>query len=37
VLLRLSPDSVRAVVADIVAEVAERLIREEIQRIRGGG
>ncbi len=37
VLLRLSPDSVRGVVADIVSEIAERLVREEIQRIRNGG
>jgi hypothetical protein len=37
VLLRLSPDSVRGVVGDIVSEIAERLVREEIQRIRNGG
>jgi hypothetical protein len=36
VLLRLSPDSVRGVVADIVSEIAERLVREEIHRIRNG-
>jgi CheY-like chemotaxis protein len=35
VLQRLAPDSARAVVADIVSEVAERLVREEIARIRG--
>jgi CheY-like chemotaxis protein len=36
VLLRLSPESVRGVVADIVSEIAERLVREEIHRIRNG-
>ena len=35
VLERLGPDAVRAVVADIVADVAERLVRQEIARIRG--
>jgi hypothetical protein len=35
VLARLAPDSARDVVADIVSDVAERLVREEIHRIRG--
>ena len=34
VLERLAPDAVRAVVADVVLEVAERLVREEIERLR---
>jgi CheY-like chemotaxis protein len=34
VLERLAPDSARAVVADIVGELAERLVREEIARLR---
>ena len=34
VLQRLAPDSARAMVADIVSDVAERLVREEIARIR---
>lgn len=36
VVARLAPDRVRAVVADVVSEVAERLVREEIHRIRTG-
>jgi CheY-like chemotaxis protein len=35
VLERLAPDAVRALVVDVVSEVAERLVREEIARIRG--
>ena len=35
VLERLGPDVVRERVADVVSEVAERLVREEILRIRG--
>ena len=31
---RLAPDEVRAVVVEVVSEVAERLVREEIDRIR---
>jgi hypothetical protein len=34
VLERLAPDTARQLVADIVSEVAERLVREEIQRIK---
>jgi CheY-like chemotaxis protein len=34
VLERLAPDTVRDVVEDIVSAVAERLVREEIERIR---
>jgi hypothetical protein len=34
VIERLSPEAVRAVVADVVSEVAERLVKEEIERIR---
>ena len=34
VVERLSPDAVRAVVAEVVAEAAERLVKEEIERIR---
>ncbi|OFW05958.1 MAG: hypothetical protein A3I61_06695 [Acidobacteria bacterium RIFCSPLOWO2_02_FULL_68_18] len=34
IIERLAPDQVRAVVADVVSEVAERLVREEIERIR---
>ena len=34
VLERLAPGMARAVVADVVSEVAERLVREEIDRIR---
>jgi hypothetical protein len=34
ILARLAPDTARAIVADIVSEVAERLVREEIERIR---
>ena len=36
VLARLSPEAARAVVADVVADVAERLVREEIERIKSG-
>ena len=35
VLERLAPDAARAVVVDVVSEVAERLVRQEIARIRG--
>ena len=35
VLQRLAPDSARAAVVEVVSEVAERLVREEIARIRG--
>jgi CheY-like chemotaxis protein len=35
ILERLAPEAMKAVVADIVADVAERLVREEIARIRG--
>ena len=34
VLERLAPDTARQLVADIVSEVAEKLVREEIERIR---
>jgi CheY-like chemotaxis protein len=34
VLARLAPDTARQLVADIVSEIAERLVREEIERIR---
>ncbi|HXH23931.1 MAG TPA: hypothetical protein VNI78_01705, partial [Vicinamibacterales bacterium] len=34
VLERLAPDAVRGAVAQVVADVAERLVREEIERIR---
>lgn len=34
VVERLAPDAVRAVVVDVVSEVAERLVTEEIARIR---
>jgi hypothetical protein len=34
VVERLGPDAVRAVVADVVSEIAERLVKEEIDRIR---
>jgi hypothetical protein len=34
VIERMAPDLVRAVVADIVSETAERLVKEEIDRIR---
>lgn len=34
VLERLAPDAARHLVADIVSEVAEKLVREEIERIR---
>jgi CheY-like chemotaxis protein len=36
VLARLSPQAARHVVADVVADVAERLVREEIDRIKSG-
>jgi CheY-like chemotaxis protein len=35
VLKRLAPDTARSVVVDVVSEIAERLVREEIARIRG--
>jgi hypothetical protein len=35
VVERLAPDVVRAVVVEVVSEVTERLVREEIERIRG--
>ena len=34
VLVRLAPGAVKDLVADVVSEVAERLVREEIERIR---
>jgi hypothetical protein len=34
VLERLAPDTARGVVAEVVSDVAERLVREEIARIR---
>jgi hypothetical protein len=34
IIERLAPDAARAAVADVVSEVAERLVREEIERIR---
>ena len=37
VLERIGPDAVRKVVGETVSEVAERLIREEIARIRKSG
>ena len=36
VIQRLAPDAVRAVVVDVVSEVSERLVKEEIARIRKG-
>ena len=36
VLERVAPDTARALVAEIVSEVAERLVREEIERIKEG-
>jgi hypothetical protein len=36
IVQRLAPDAVRAVVVDVVSEIAERLVREEIARIRKG-
>jgi hypothetical protein len=36
VVQRLAPDAVRAVVVDVVSEIAERLVKEEIARIRKG-
>jgi hypothetical protein len=35
VLQRLAPDAARDAVAQVVSDVAERLVREEIARIRG--
>jgi hypothetical protein len=35
VIERMAPSVVRPVVADVVSEIAERLVREEIERIRG--
>ena len=37
VIERLAPDLVRDVVKQVVAEVSERLVREEIERIRNRG
>lgn len=34
IIARLAPDAARAVVVQVVSEVAERLVREEIDRIR---
>ena len=34
VIERLAPDAVREVVVQVVSEIAERLVREEIERIR---
>ena len=34
VIERLGPDAVRAVVVDVVSEIAERRVNEEIDRIR---
>jgi CheY-like chemotaxis protein len=34
VVERLAPDALRAVIADVVSDVSERLVREEIERIR---
>jgi len=34
VVERLGPDAVRAVVVDVVSDVSERLVKEEIERIR---
>ena len=34
VIERLGPDAVRAVVTDVVSEISERLVKEEIERIR---
>jgi len=36
VVQRLAPDAVRAVVVGVVSEIAERLVKEEIARIRKG-
>jgi len=36
VLARLAPGAVKNLVTEVVSEVAERLVREEIARIRGG-
>ena len=35
VLERLAPDTARGIVVEVVSEIAERLVREEIARIRG--
>jgi hypothetical protein len=35
VVQRLAPDAIRQVVADVVSETAERMVRDEIDRIRG--
>jgi hypothetical protein len=34
VAVHLGPDAIRAVVADVVSDIAERLVREEIDRLR---
>ena len=34
VIERMAPDAIRAIVTDIVSETAERLVKEEIDRIR---
>jgi hypothetical protein len=36
VVQRLAPDAVRAVVVGVVSEIAEKLVKEEIARIRKG-
>lgn len=36
VIQRLAPEVARAMVADVVSDVAERLVKEEIERIRKG-
>ena len=36
VVQRLAPDAVRAVVVSVVSEIAEKLVKEEIARIRKG-
>jgi hypothetical protein len=36
VVQRLAPDALRAVVVGVVSEIAERLVKEEIARIRKG-
>jgi hypothetical protein len=34
VIERIGPDAVRAVVVDVVSHISERLVKEEIDRIR---
>ena len=36
VIQRLAPEVARAMVAEVVSDIAERLVKEEIERIRKG-